>query len=168
MTDPSIVPFPRYLRIIQELHRVELEDMQREEKLAFFVNLYNMMAIHAILVWGHPAGPLERTKMFGDFKYVIGGYTYSLSAIQNGILRGNQRPPYNLMKPFGAKDKRSKVTKRKQFEEAGLTVDTTSLLLIHMLLSSGCSALCRASGSFWSGLWYSVWTTSPMLFAWRD
>ncbi|CAH2070527.1 unnamed protein product [Thlaspi arvense] len=101
--------FARYLRIIQELHRVELDDMQREEKLAFFVNLYNMMAIHAILVWGHPTGPLERTKMFGDFKYVIGGYTYSLSAIQNGILRGNQRPPYNLMKPFGAKDKRSKV-----------------------------------------------------------
>ncbi|CAN8246861.1 unnamed protein product [Cochlearia groenlandica] len=102
--------FARYLRIIQELHRVELEDMQREEKLAFFVNLYNMMAIHGILVWGHPTGPLERTKMFNDFKYVIGGYTYSLSAIQNGILRGNQRPPYNLMKPFGSKDKRSKVS----------------------------------------------------------
>ncbi|CAA7057743.1 unnamed protein product [Microthlaspi erraticum] len=101
--------FARYLRIIQELHRVEVEDMKREEKLAFFVNLYNMMAIHAILVWGHPIGPLERTKMFGEFKYVIGGYTYSLSAIQNGIIRGNQRPPYNLMKPFGAKDKRSKV-----------------------------------------------------------
>ncbi|ESQ38731.1 hypothetical protein EUTSA_v10029425mg [Eutrema salsugineum] len=101
--------FARYLRIIQELHRIELEDMPREEKLAFFVNLYNMMAIHAILVWGHPVGPLERNKMFGEFKYVIGGNTYSLSAIQNGILRGNQRPPYNLMKPFGAKDKRSKV-----------------------------------------------------------
>lgn len=69
------------------------------------------MAIHAILVLGHPAGPLERRKLFGDFKYVIGGSTFSLSAIQNGILRGNQRPPFNLMKPFGAKDKRSKVRK---------------------------------------------------------
>lgn len=83
--------------------------MSREEKLAFFINLYNMMAIHAILVWGHPVGPLERRKLFGDFKYVIGGCTYSLSAIENGILRGNQRPPYNLMKPFSAKDKRAKV-----------------------------------------------------------
>ncbi|AEE82656.1 electron carrier/ protein disulfide oxidoreductase [Arabidopsis thaliana] len=101
--------FARYLRIIQELHRVELEDMQREEKLAFFINLYNMMAIHSILVWGHPAGTFDRTKMFMDFKYVIGGYTYSLSAIQNGILRGNQRPMFNPMKPFGVKDKRSKV-----------------------------------------------------------
>lgn len=84
--------------------------MPREEKLAFFINLYNMMAIHAVLVCGHPVGALERRKFFGDFKYVIGGYTYSLSAIQNGILRGNQRPPYNLMKPFGAKDKRAQVS----------------------------------------------------------
>ncbi|KAM5575857.1 hypothetical protein ABKV19_014681 [Rosa sericea] len=99
--------FARYLRIVEELHRVELQDMRREERLAFFINLYNMMAIHAILVWGHPDGAIERRKLFGDFKYVIGGSTYSLSAIQNGILRGNQRPPYNLMKPFGPKDKRA-------------------------------------------------------------
>ncbi|KAA8538022.1 hypothetical protein F0562_027398 [Nyssa sinensis] len=101
--------FARYLRIVEELQRVELQDMPREEKLAFFINLYNMMAIHGILVWGHPAGALERRKLLGDFKYVIGGCTYSLSAIQNGILRGNQRPPYNLIKPFGMKDKRFKV-----------------------------------------------------------
>ncbi|XP_050128702.1 uncharacterized protein LOC126605364 [Malus sylvestris] len=101
--------FARYLRIVEELQRVEVKDMKREERLAFFMNLYNMMAIHAILVWGHPTGAIERKRLFGDFKYVVGGSTYSLSAIQNGILRGNQRPPYNLMKPFGAKDKRSLV-----------------------------------------------------------
>jgi hypothetical protein len=100
----------RYLRIVEELQRVEIWDMSREEKLAFFINLYNMMAIHAISILGHPEGTLERRKLFGEFKYVIGGSTYSLSAIQNGILRGNLRPPYNLKKPFGAKDKRSKVS----------------------------------------------------------
>lgn len=89
---------------------MEISDSSREEKLAFFINLYNMMAIHAILVLGHPDGAMERRKLFGEFKYVIGGSTYSLSAIQNGILRGNQRPPYNLKKPFGAKDKRSTVS----------------------------------------------------------
>ncbi|CAL5384184.1 unnamed protein product [Camellia sinensis] len=101
--------FARYLRIVEELQRVDLQDMAREEKMAFFINLFNMMAIHAILVWGHPTGALERRKLMGDFKYVIGGCTYSLSAIQNGILRANQRPPYNLTKPFGVKDKRFKV-----------------------------------------------------------
>lgn len=101
--------FARYLRTTEELQRVNLKDMPREEKLAFFINLYNMMAIHAILVWGHPSGPMERRKLFGEFKYVIGGCTYSLSAIHNGILRSNQRPPYNLIKPFGVKDKRLKI-----------------------------------------------------------
>ncbi|XP_027938594.1 uncharacterized protein LOC114193094 [Vigna unguiculata] len=101
--------FARYLRIIEELQRGEVCDLSREEKLAFFINLYNMMTIHAILVWGHPSGALERRKLFEDFQYVIGGFTYSLSAIQNGILRANQRQPYTLMKPFGAKDKRLRV-----------------------------------------------------------
>lgn len=101
--------FKRYIRTTEELQRVETSDLSREEKLAFFINLYNMMAIHALVTCGHPAGPLDRKKFFGDFKYVIGGCAYSLSAIENGILRGNQRPPYNLVKPFGQKDQRSKV-----------------------------------------------------------
>lgn len=101
--------FIRYLKVIEELHRIDLLDLSREEKLAFFINLYNMMAIHAIVLWGYPDGPLERRKFFGDFKYIIGGYSYSLSAIQNGVLRSNKRPPYNLIKPFGLKDKRIEV-----------------------------------------------------------
>lgn len=101
----------RYIRTIEELQRVETDDLSREEKLAFFINLYNMMVIHALVTCGHPAGPLDRRKFFGDFKYIIGGCAYSLSAIQNGILRGNQRPPYNLAKPFGQRDQRSKVNK---------------------------------------------------------
>ncbi|OEL26737.1 hypothetical protein BAE44_0012246 [Dichanthelium oligosanthes] len=102
--------FKRYIRTIEELQRVEIDGLSREEKLAFFINLYNMMAIHALVTCGHPAGPLDRRKFFGDFKYVIGGCAYSLSAIQNGILRGNQRSPYNIAKPFGQKDPRSKVS----------------------------------------------------------
>ncbi|GMN45256.1 hypothetical protein TIFTF001_014431 [Ficus carica] len=117
--------FARYLRLVEELQRVDLHDMSREEKLAFFINLYNMMVIHAIIFVGYPAGPLDRGRFFGDFRYVVGGSAFSLSAIQNGILRGNQRPPYNLMKPFGAKDKRSKVAL--PYPEP----------LIHFALSSG-------------------------------
>ncbi|CAN6178714.1 unnamed protein product [Urochloa humidicola] len=101
--------FKRYIRTIEELQRVEIDGLSREEKLAFFINLYNMMAIHALVTCGHPSGPLDRKRFFGDFKYVIGGCAYSLSAIQNGILRGNQRPPYNIAKPFGQKDRRLKV-----------------------------------------------------------
>ncbi|KAL7608299.1 uncharacterized protein LOC111881552 isoform X1 [Lactuca sativa] len=102
--------FARFLRIAEELQRVELSRTAKEERLAFFINLYNLMAIHAILVWGHPEGALDRRKLFNEFKYVIGGCAYSLSDIYNGILRGNQRPPYTLIKPFGIYDRRFKVS----------------------------------------------------------
>ncbi|XP_071740953.1 uncharacterized protein [Rutidosis leptorrhynchoides] len=102
--------FARYLRIVEELQRVDLNRIAKEERLAFFINLYNLMAIHAILVRGHPEGALDRRKLFNDFKYVIGGRAYSLSDIYNGILRSNQRPPYTLTRPFGISDKRFKVS----------------------------------------------------------
>ncbi|KAI3685412.1 hypothetical protein L6452_34654 [Arctium lappa] len=102
--------FARYLRIAEELQRVDLNRMAKEERLAFFINLYNLMAIHAILVWGHPEGALDRRRLLNDFKYVIGGCAYSLSDIHNGILRSNQRPPYTLIRPFGVTDKRFKVS----------------------------------------------------------
>ncbi|KAJ0580564.1 putative DEP domain, glutaredoxin, Thioredoxin-like superfamily [Helianthus annuus] len=102
--------FARYLRIAEELQRLDLNKTSKEERLAFFINLYNLMTIHAILVWGHPEGALDRRKMLSDFKYVIGGCAYSLSDIQNGILRANQRPPYALVRPFSISDKRFKVS----------------------------------------------------------
>ncbi|KAH7301050.1 hypothetical protein KP509_23G010000 [Ceratopteris richardii] len=98
--------FRRYIKMAESLHRFNVSTFSREEKLAFFINLYNIMTIHAILVLGHPNGPLDRRRLFGDFQYLVGGYPYSLSAIQNGVLRGNQRPPYQLIKPFGPKDRR--------------------------------------------------------------
>lgn len=102
--------FKRYLSITHQLQRINLLGLTREEKLAFFINLYNAMAIHAVIALGHPDGPLDRRKFFGDFQYLIGGCPYSLSAIENGVLRANQRPPYSLLKAFGPMDNRLKVS----------------------------------------------------------
>lgn len=106
--------FRRFIKMAESLHRFDLSTFSREEKLAFFINLYNIMTIHAVIILGHPNGPLDRRRLFGDFQYLIGGYPYSLSAIQNGVLRGNQRPPYQLIKPFGPKDKRLPVALSEQ------------------------------------------------------
>lgn len=98
------------MKLTEELHRIDLLTLSREEKLAFFINIYNSLVIHAVVHLGYfPVGALERRKFFGDFQYLIGGYAYSLSAIQNGLLRANQRPPYTLTKPFGPRDNRVKV-----------------------------------------------------------
>ena len=101
----------RYIILVQELHRVNLTELSQDEKLAFFLNLYNAMVIHAVIRVGHPEGLIDRRSFFSDFQYLVGGYPYSLNTIQNGILRNNSRPPYSFTKPFGSGDQRLQVNK---------------------------------------------------------
>ncbi|CAK9143897.1 unnamed protein product [Ilex paraguariensis] len=98
--------FRRYVNLVQDLHRVNILALSADEKLAFFLNLYNAMVIHAVIRIGHPGGVIDRRSFYSDFLYVVGGHPYSLTAILNGILRNNRRAPYSLVKPFGAGDKR--------------------------------------------------------------
>lgn len=92
----------------QDLQRVDLLELSENEKLAFFLNLYNAMVIHAVIRVGCQEGVINR-RSFSDFQYLIGGHSYSLSTIKNGILRSNRRSPYSLVKPFGTGDRRLEV-----------------------------------------------------------
>ncbi|KAL2541186.1 glutaredoxin-related [Abeliophyllum distichum] len=96
----------RYINLMQDLQRMNLLTLTADEKLAFFLNLHNTMAIHAVIRIGHPGGMIDRRAFFDDFMYVVGGYPYSLSTIRNGILRSNKRAPFSLTKPFSGGDKR--------------------------------------------------------------
>ncbi|XP_030508222.2 uncharacterized protein LOC115722971 [Cannabis sativa] len=97
--------FRRYVNLTQGLHRINLVDLTTEQRLAFFLNLYNAMVIHAVIRSGSPEGIMDR-KFFSEFQYIVGGHPYSLSTIKNGIIRNNRRPPYSLVKPFGSGDNR--------------------------------------------------------------
>lgn len=122
-----------------------------------------MMTIHAILTWGYPVGTLDRRKFVGDFKYFLGGSLYSLSAIYNGILRANQRPPYTLTKIFGAKDKRAMVRTKGGFEDLILFYSVLFFMLYLILLEKdflllhihivGVPSIPRTSGSLCTGVW---------------
>ena len=93
----------------QDLQRVNLLELSENETLAFFINLYNAMIIHAMIRVGCEEGVINR-RSFSDFHYLIGGHPYSLGAIKNGILRSNRRSPYSLIKPFGTGDRRLEVS----------------------------------------------------------
>lgn len=97
------------MNLVEDLQRVNLMTLSHDEKLAFFLNLHNAMAMHAVIRIGHPGGMIDRRPFFAEFMYVIGGHPYSLSSIKNGILRGNRRPPFSLIKPFSSGDKRLEV-----------------------------------------------------------
>ncbi|XVE85616.1 hypothetical protein DITRI_Ditri17bG0104500 [Diplodiscus trichospermus] len=98
--------FRRYLNLAHDLQRINLKLLTPDERLAFFLNLYNAMVIHAVISIGHPDGILDNRAFFSDFQYVVGGYPYSLSNIENGILRINRKPPFSLVRPFSSGDRR--------------------------------------------------------------
>lgn len=93
---------------MRDLQRVDIFSLSVDETMAFFLNLYNAMVIHAVIRVGRP-GVTDHRAFFSEFQYIIGGYPYSLSTIKNGILRSNRRQPYSFIKPFAAGDKRLEV-----------------------------------------------------------
>lgn len=90
----------RYLNLAQDLQRLNLLELSTNEKLAFFLNLYNAMVIHALIRIGRSDGMIARRSFFTDFQYVVGGYSYSLNSIRNNIIRGGHRQSYAFIKPF--------------------------------------------------------------------
>uniref|UniRef100_A0A0E0M8W3 DEP domain-containing protein n=1 Tax=Oryza punctata TaxID=4537 RepID=A0A0E0M8W3_ORYPU len=104
--------FRRYANMVQDLQRVDMSVLPAEERLPFFLNLHNAMAIHAVVRVGQP-GTVDRRSSFSDFQYVVGGHPYSLATIRNGILRSNRRQPYTIAKPFGSSDKRLELVQAK-------------------------------------------------------
>ncbi|KAF6263701.1 hypothetical protein COO60DRAFT_1635064 [Scenedesmus sp. NREL 46B-D3] len=82
-----------YVDATAELQRVDLTPLSRESLMAFAINLYNALVIHALVVHG-PGQYNSSTGRIGFFqkasRYNIGGYDYVLDDLENGILRGNR------------------------------------------------------------------------------
>ena len=55
--------FKAYIKHTAELQRVKLDGLSREETLAFFINIYNALVIHATVLRGPPANLWERYKV---------------------------------------------------------------------------------------------------------
>ena len=78
----------------------------REEKIAFWINLYNVIVIHGVIALGLRDSVKEVWNFFRRVRYQIGEHFFSPEDIEHGILRGNRRPPYSLLRRFRAGDPR--------------------------------------------------------------
>ncbi|CAA7016168.1 unnamed protein product [Microthlaspi erraticum] len=142
--------FRRYLNLAQDLHRLDLLELTRDEKLAFFLNLYNAMVIHALIRIGRPEGIIARRSFFTDFQYVVGGYSYSLSSIKNDILRGGRRlSSYPFSKPFMNAGHEHGLQKLNPLVHFGLCDGTKSSPVVRFFTPQGVEAeLKRAAREF--------------------
>ncbi|XP_076602823.1 uncharacterized protein LOC143330271 isoform X2 [Chaetodon auriga] len=101
--------FERYSELAIQLQRVELLTLSREEKLAFFINIYNALVIHGNLRLGAPTNMWQRYRFFNYVSYLIGGEVFTLQDIENGVLRGNRKGVAQLLRPFSKTDPRLQV-----------------------------------------------------------
>lgn len=99
--------FESYKNLSRGLKSFDLHSLQeRNQKLAFWINIYNTAVIHGVIELGIQKSVRETFGFFDRVVYEIGDFRFSLNEIEHGILRGNRRPPYGLRKPFRKKDPR--------------------------------------------------------------
>jgi len=99
--------FNTYVAMTGLLAGFDLTSLQtREERLAFWINLYNTMVVHGVVELGIERSVKEKAGFFDRLKYDVGGHVFSLNDIEHGILRENRRVPYRLRRSFGRDDPR--------------------------------------------------------------
>uniref|UniRef100_A0A0R0HS59 DUF547 domain-containing protein n=1 Tax=Glycine max TaxID=3847 RepID=A0A0R0HS59_SOYBN len=76
----------RFRSLVSRLEDVNPRNMKHEEKLAFWINVHNSLAMHALLVYGVSANHVKRMSSVLKAAYNIGGHTLSVDLIQNFIL----------------------------------------------------------------------------------
>lgn len=99
--------FQDFLNLTRHLPALDLESVsRREERIAFWVNLYNVAVIHGVIALGIRDSVREVRHFFRRVAYRIGGYVFTPDDMEHGILRGNRRPPYSLFRRLGRSDPR--------------------------------------------------------------
>ena len=99
--------YEEYVRLSYDLRNINLNELKsRDEKIALWINLYNVIIIHGVIELGIRDSVTEVRNFFRRVQYRIGDMLFSPDDIEHGILRGNRRPPNSLFKPFKKHDKR--------------------------------------------------------------
>ena len=94
----------RSSRSLRNRDPAELET--RDDRLAFWINVYNALVLHALIEFRIRGNLLDHRWIFRSARYAVGPYLLSLDDIEHGILRGNKSTPFVPSKTFAASDLR--------------------------------------------------------------
>eukprot|EP00741_Cyanophora_paradoxa_P017790 tig00021017_g17182.t1 len=98
---------------VAHLQQTDLSGLNKDQLVAFFINLFNMLMIHGHVALGVHVGELgrnQRRAFFTGTSYQVGPFQLSLDDIEHGILRGNRQRPWSLKRQFGKADPRLALT----------------------------------------------------------
>lgn len=89
------------------LRGIDPGDMAGDDtRIAFWINLYNVLAIHGVIALGIRESVMEIPSFFGVVAYRVGDFVLTLDEIENGVLRRNASHPATRARPFDDDDPR--------------------------------------------------------------
>ncbi|EXC22893.1 hypothetical protein L484_007502 [Morus notabilis] len=88
VSSPSSLPLLRKLRqLMNILQTVDLRSLTYQQKLAFWINMYNACIMHGFLQYGVPSSPEKLLTLMNKAILNIGGNIINAQAIEHYILR---------------------------------------------------------------------------------
>jgi hypothetical protein len=104
-----------FLDSASTLKEVSVSKLSEEERIAFFLNLYHVMIMHAFLVLGPPDSTFKWMSYFNTIAYQCSDDIFSLTELEHNIIRGKMSYPSQFISKF--------VIPKSQFTFALRTVD---------------------------------------------
>ncbi|KAG8074812.1 hypothetical protein GUJ93_ZPchr0006g42508 [Zizania palustris] len=86
--------------LVEQLAKVDPTCMNCDERLAFWINLYNALIMHAYLAYGVPENDIKLFSLMQKACYMVGGQSFSAAEIEFVILKMKtpvHRPQLSLM-----------------------------------------------------------------------
>uniref|UniRef100_A0A0D9WTJ5 DUF547 domain-containing protein n=1 Tax=Leersia perrieri TaxID=77586 RepID=A0A0D9WTJ5_9ORYZ len=86
--------------LVEQLSKVDPTRMNCDERLAFWINLYNALIMHAYLAYGVPENDIKLFSLMQKACYMVGGQSFSAAEIEFVILKMKtplHRPQLSLM-----------------------------------------------------------------------
>ena len=83
-----------------ELKRANINSLNENARLAFFLNVYHIMISHAFLVLGPPDSSLKWPSYFNCQAYQVGDDIFSIAELEHCIIRAKMAPPTQVLSRF--------------------------------------------------------------------
>lgn len=112
--------YKSYINSCCELERVDVRSLNHNDRISFFMNVYQCMYIHNLLLKLSEGRELSSsTSYFASFKnyisdyrskkfyYNIDGVNYYLDEIKHGMLRSNVRKPGSIFRSLSTNDEKT-------------------------------------------------------------
>ncbi|MFO0561359.1 MAG: DUF547 domain-containing protein [Polyangiales bacterium] len=97
---------PEVCSLAAHLRSVDVRPMPSPARLAFWLNVYNALDRHAIVLGELRGSLVSKVGLFSKARYRIGAHALSLNEIEHGLLRMNRRPPLSVFRTLDERDER--------------------------------------------------------------